>query len=329
MVPIRNRLWALILAGGDGTRLRPLVERVCGDLRPRQFAPLMGGKSLLRQTLDRARLTIGPEHTVVVGTERHVAHLAAETRDFTGTVLVQPSNRGTSAGLLWPIYWIHRFDPEALVVVLPSDHYVLEERLFMAHVSGVAGFVRENPQWLVGVGARPTQADPDCGWVERSESLGGSRSDTIWRVSRLWNKLTPDQAHSAFARGHLWNTFVLVGRVETFVNAARLSLPELHLALSDAVRAAGTEGEREALETAYERLPVTSFSDAVLASPFPRLATSCLPPLLWSDLGTPERLVRTATLLSLKKAQGEPSPAIPEIPAPLLEGDRRALEISR
>ena len=113
--------------------------------------------------------------------------------------------------------------------------------------------------------------------MERAESLGGARTGTIWRVSRLWNKLSSGQAHSAFARGHLWNTFVLVGRAETFVNAARLSLPDLHLALSDAVRAAGTDGEREALETAYERLPVTSFSDGVLGSPFPRLATrACL-----------------------------------------------------
>jgi mannose-1-phosphate guanylyltransferase len=128
-------------------------------------------------------------------------------------------------------------------------------------------------------------------------------------VRRFVEKPSSDAARACFARGHLWNTFVLMGRTETFINAARLCAPEIHTALSDAARHAGTEAERESVEAVWPMLPSASFSDAVLAAPFPRLATSCLPPILWSDLGTPERLLRTAIVLAMMNPRNENLPA--------------------
>ena len=302
------RRWSVVMAGGEGNRLGALVERVCQDARPKQFAPLMGSRSLLRQTLERTRLKIPESRTVVSGLDRHASYLAADLRGSNVRVLLQPSNRGTAAGLLWPVYWIHQIDPGALVIAMPSDHFVFEDRRFMDHLIGVSAFLDEHPQWLVAVGARPAEPDTDYGWIERAESLESHGSETVWRVRQFVEKPSSDAARACFARGHLWNTFVIMGRTETFINAARLCAPELHAALSDAARHAGTEGEREAVETAYRGLPVESFSDAVLAAPFPRLATSCLPPILWSDLGTPERLLRTAIVLTMMNARTPPAP---------------------
>ncbi|HEX4441918.1 MAG TPA: sugar phosphate nucleotidyltransferase, partial [Thermoanaerobaculia bacterium] len=104
------RHWSVVLAGGEGNRLQPLVERVCHDARPKQFAPLMGSRSLLQQTLARTRLRIPESRTVVSGLGRHASYLASDVRDTDVRVLLQPSNRGTAAGLLWPVYWIHRMD---------------------------------------------------------------------------------------------------------------------------------------------------------------------------------------------------------------------------
>jgi mannose-1-phosphate guanylyltransferase len=297
------------MAGGEGNRLQSLVERVCGDSRPKQFAPLMGSRSLLQQTLARVRLRVPESQTIVCGLDRHAGHLAADVRGSDVRVLLQPSNQGTAAGLLWPVYWIHQSDPGALVIAMPSDHFVYEDRRFMDHLLGVSAFLEEHPQWLVLVGARPAEPDSGYGWIERAESLDSHGSETVWRVRQFIEKPSPDAARSCFSRGHLWNTFVVMGRTETFINAARLCAPDVHAALSDAARHAGTEGERESLEAAYRVLPVTSFSDAVLAAPFPRLATSCLPPLLWSDLGTPERLLRTAIVLTMMNPRMPPAPA--------------------
>lgn len=292
------RRWAVVLAGGEDDRLRCLVERVCGDARPKQFAPLMGTRSLLQQTLARTRLRVPESRTIVSGLDRHARYLGADLKGSEVRALLQPSNRGTAAGLLWPVYWIHQTDPDAVVIALPSGHYVYEDRRFMEHVVGVSAFLEEHPQWLVLVGARPAEPDSGYGWIERAESLDSNGSETVWRVRQFVEKPSDDAARSFFARGHLWNTFVVMGRAETFIHAARLCAPEIHAALSDAARHAGTEREREALESAWGALPAASFSDAV-AERFPRLAASCLPPILWSDLGTPERLLRTAIVLTM------------------------------
>jgi mannose-1-phosphate guanylyltransferase len=179
---------------------------------------------------------------------------------------------------------------------------------------GVSAFLEEHPQWLLIVGARPAEPDSGYGWIERAESLESHGPETVWRVRQFVEKPSSDAARAFFARGHLWNTFVVMGRTDAFINAARLCAPEIHAALSDAARHAGTEGERESLEAAWPMIPSVSFSDAVLAAPFPRLATSCLPPILWSDLGSPERLLRTAIVLAMT------NPKTPPIPAATLEG---------
>jgi mannose-1-phosphate guanylyltransferase len=303
------RRWSVVMAGGEGNRLQSLVERVCGDSRPKQFAPLMGSRSLLQQTLARVRLRIPERQTIVCGLDRHASHLAGDVRGSDVRVLLQPSNRGTAAGLLWPVYWIHQTDPGALVIAMPSDHFVYEDRRFMDHLLGVSAFLEEHPQWLVLVGARPAEPDSGYGWIERAESLDSQGPETVWRVRQFVEKPNPEMARACFARGHLWNTFVVMGRTDTFINAARFCVPDVHAALSDAARHAGTERERESVEGAYRGLPVMSFSDAVLAAPFPRLATSCLPPLLWSDLGTPERLLRTAIVLTMMNPRVPPAPA--------------------
>ena len=81
-------LWAVVLAGGEGVRLRPLVRRMCGDERPKQFVPLLGTRTLLRQTLDRVRLLIPPERTMVVALESHTRYLAQEFGERSGPNVV-------------------------------------------------------------------------------------------------------------------------------------------------------------------------------------------------------------------------------------------------
>src|SRR5216684_8713843 len=105
-------LWAVVLAGGDGVRLRPLVRRAFGDERPKQFCPLLGPRTLLRQTLDRVALLVPPGRTVVVGLESHERYLAREFIEQAGPhVLSQPENRGTAAAVLFAAQWIAARDP--------------------------------------------------------------------------------------------------------------------------------------------------------------------------------------------------------------------------
>ena len=96
-------LWAIVLAGGEGVRLRPLVRELCGDERPKQFAKIVASKSLLSHTLDRVALKISPEQTVIVTCRAHGKYMAQEVPETPRQrVLVQPEDRGTAAGIFFP-----------------------------------------------------------------------------------------------------------------------------------------------------------------------------------------------------------------------------------
>jgi mannose-1-phosphate guanylyltransferase len=134
-----SRERAIVLAGGEGVRLRPLVRELCGDERPKQFAKIVESKSLLSHTLDRVALMILPEQTVTC--RAHGSYMAQEFPEAPRhRVLVQPKDRGTAGGIFFPAHWIDSQDPEAVVAVFPSDHFILEESAFMSHVANVAAY---------------------------------------------------------------------------------------------------------------------------------------------------------------------------------------------
>jgi mannose-1-phosphate guanylyltransferase len=113
-------LWAIVLAGGQGIRLLPLVRELCGDERPKQFAEIVGTKSLLRHTLDRVGLQIPaiPDSDCHVPRARQVHD--EEFAEMRGQrILVQPEDRRTAAGVLFPAHWIYSQDPDAVVALFP------------------------------------------------------------------------------------------------------------------------------------------------------------------------------------------------------------------
>src|SRR5881409_4081657 len=124
-----GQLWAVVLAGGEGVQLRPLIRRLYGEDRPKQFAAVFGSRSLLHQALDRVRLAVAAERTVLVTLKNHDGYLAEA---LNGTpvrrLLVQPEDKGTAAGVLLPTHWIHWCDPEAIIIVFPSDHFIGKSR---------------------------------------------------------------------------------------------------------------------------------------------------------------------------------------------------------
>jgi mannose-1-phosphate guanylyltransferase len=292
--------WAVVLAGGEGMRLRSVTRAIVGDDRPKQYVPLIGADSLLRQTMGRAARLSPRERTVVVGQERHACWLAAEfAADRGPKVLLQPENRDTAAGVLLPIYWIAARDPDATVVVYPSDHFVLEEAAFVAHVAEVVTFVDGQRDGIVLLGAHATEPDPEYGWIEPGDAVGATASGSISRVARFREKPTPQAAAACLARQWLWNTFVMVAKARTLVSVADVLLPGLHRPLTAVTPFLGTRREARALEKAYASLPRHNFSETVLQAGLPFLSVSALPPLTWSDLGTPQRLFKLIRALGL------------------------------
>ncbi|HSL50661.1 MAG TPA: sugar phosphate nucleotidyltransferase [Candidatus Deferrimicrobiaceae bacterium] len=293
--------WAVILAGGEGMRLRPLIRQVLGADRPKQYVRLLGARTLLRQTLDRVALAIPDERTLVVTVRQHAGYI---TEEFAGTahprVLAQPLDRGTAAGVLYPAHWIAWRNPEATIAVFPSDHFLLGETSFMAHVAEVTVWVEKHPERLVLLGAQPTSPEVEYGWIEPDEPLGRLSTGAVRAVRQFWEKPSVARARAALAAGHLWNTSVLVGKVATLVQTGWQALPELSDRLAHIEPFAGTAEEADAARQAYELMPRANFSRHVLEVCADALAVSRLPRIVWSDLGSPHRVMEALTRMRVR-----------------------------
>jgi mannose-1-phosphate guanylyltransferase len=291
----QDQPWAIVLAGGEGVRLQPLIRRIYGQSRPKQFSALFGGRSLLRQTLDRVRMVAAPDRTVVVTVKSQASYLE-EALDGVSIrrVLTQPEDKGTGAGVLLPCQWIHGSDPDGIAVVFPSDHFVAEEETFMDQVADMVEVVKEHPEWIVLMGAVPSDPEPDYGWIEPGDvvawsSVGGS----VNRVHRFWEKPSPLAARACLEKGWLWNTFIFAARVSRILDVASQFLARLHEQFSLVISSKNTEVESRVLEQAYGLTQKTSFSRSVLELCPASLVVSRLPDILWSDWGTQERVLKS------------------------------------
>ena len=296
-------------------RLRGLTRHLYGEDRPKQYAVLTGLKSLLRQTLDRVSLLIPPERTIVVTMAGQSSYMSAELRHESPVphVLEQPKDRGTAAAVLLAAHRIMAQDPQANLIVLPSDHFVADDEVFMEHVAGIVEFLERFPERIVLLGAEPSEPETDYGWIELGEPLPGSGPSQLYRVRHFREKPSQAMAEELYRAGALWNTFVFASRATVLVEAGSDCLPALHERLVRLSKFLGTEHERWAIRQAYELSPRANFSQAVLERCPRKLAVVRLSAVSWRDLGTPRRVVKTLGELGMQPAwlsTLQPSPVL-------------------
>src|SRR5215510_4578607 len=201
-----RQLWGIVLAAGEGTRVREFLKQLYGGRGIKQFCTVVDSHSMLQHTLAQLERLIPRERILVVVSQHHQAEVTQHLAHWPAeNVISQPLNRDTAPGILLSLTYISQRDPLATVTVFPSDHFVVEEDPFLAAVGRAAAEVQHFPRQLVLLGARPDRAEGDYGWIEpaRHESSQESRS-----VLRFVEK--PSRAHACelMARGFLWSTFV-------------------------------------------------------------------------------------------------------------------------
>lgn len=285
-----SRLWAVVLAGGEGSRLARLTKTSDGVVIPKQFCSLMKSSCLFQDTLERARAVVpAPQVCAVVGAPHRRWWTEVVGSVAAPNVFVQPENKGTGYGILLALLQLEASDPGARVMFLPADHYFRDENTIKRTLK-LAGFLIEgNREATYLFGTEPDSADPELGYivpVEAGRSLAAG-------VARFAEKPTLDETRDLIAGGALWNLFILGGTVRSmlalFNDGYAGAVSAMRAALAQDRRAAG----QTALAELYEDVQAFDFSRQILERQAARLRVIRVPPCGWTDLGTPHRVAST------------------------------------
>jgi mannose-1-phosphate guanylyltransferase len=286
--PRSQSRWGLILAGGEGRRLRPLTRLIAGDERPKQFHRVLGRETLLEAILQRAAMLISADRilaTVVRGHERFYAPLLASVAPE--CLVIQPEDRGSAPAILYGLLRLLTLAPSGSVAIFPSDHYVSDERVFMGHVERAFEVVLARPDLLVLLGVAPDSDGAADEWIEPADPIRGPWPWPLFRVRKFWEKPSLATAQMLGSQGCLWNSFVMVAHVSVLFALLRSAVPALHDAFASVESRLGTPREDESFRRLYARLPSTDFSRRVLATRPANLAVLPVSGVEWSDLGEP------------------------------------------
>jgi len=275
-----GRQWVIVLAAGDGTRLSSITTDIRGITTPKQYCTLARGRSLLQETLGRAERLVPRDRIVVVVAERHETWWREQLADVPWeNIVVQPRNRGTAAGVLLPLSFILERDPEARILLLPSDHFVEREEVLARSLRSALGALEKAPDDIVLVGISPEAPETDYGWIVPERD----RFAPLRRVSSFVEKPEASLARSLMKEGGAWNSFIIAARGVALERLYEERLPWLIAAF----RSAGSD--RGAL---YDAIGPTDFSRDLLQGSERSLRLLMAPSCGWTDLGTPGRVAQ-------------------------------------
>lgn len=283
--------WALVLAAGEGSRLRSLTTTASGTAVPKQFCSLRGDSSLLRDALRRARGVADPSRICSVVASQHRRWWRSDLRALpAGNVIVQPENRGTANGILLPLLHIVARDPQATVLLLPADHYVRDEDVLENSLRKSMRLAAASTDTVFLLGIEPDCADSELGYIVPQGRMHASAP-----VREFVEKPALPLARELLMRGALWNSFIIAASAQALLALYRLRcadvLDSMRAALQiDMAAAGGVDG---AVAAMYEELRTLDFSRDVLQGRTDSLRVVRVPDCGWTDLGTPQRVAAT------------------------------------
>lgn len=275
-------LHVVVLAGGAGERFWPASRAHY----PKPLLKVIGGKSLLAATLDRARAIAGKDRIWIVCGHEHAKKIRKASGLPANRVLVEPRRRNTAMAAAWAAQRIAAEDPHGVLVILPADHHVPDRRAFAAAIRKSARAAHA-AEVLVTLGVRPTRPDTGYGYIRLGPRAGKAYAG-LHRVAKFVEKPGAATASRYCAGGkYLWNAGVFIWQAKTFLEQVAECAPDLHRALAP-LRRHPKGRNRQAVAVAYEKAPSLSVDVAILERS-QRVWT--LPvSFSWSDVGTWESL---------------------------------------
>ena len=288
---------ALVLAGGEGKRLRPFIHLLRGDLLPKQYVNFIGRRSMLEHTLERAEKLAAAQRVFTIINKSHLAFQDVRRQMATrnpNTVIVQPENKETAPGILFSLLHIAKRYPNSIVTVLPSDHFVLEKEALLRHLKFAQLLVKRNPSRVVLLGIEPDREESEYGYIVPGRRLNQG-ANPVFQISSFVEKPDYESAQKLTRSGALWNTMMMVFKTSVMMEL----ICDLSPALFDMFRAVydaiGTADEEAVVEEVFQDLPPINFSKEILErlarDHASRLVTFPVRHVLWSDWGSESRVI--------------------------------------
>lgn len=297
--------WAIVLAGGEGRRLRTLIRDWLGESRPKQYCTFMGTRSMLQHTLDRAQALVDSDKIVTVIGSGHRNFLQRSLRgEVPGQLIEQPMDRGTAAGIFMAASHIFERDPLATIIVLPSDSYVSPEDEFLENASHSMSLAERYDDQLFLLGMPAKGPETEYGWIEpargKKRLIVGKKPSEALVITNFFEKPNASKANSLFEKGCLWNTGIFSVKIKTLWWFGWCALPDMMRRFETfrQVYPVMSTGVSHAHETIvlmhlYHGMTYGDFMRDVLASASDWSSVLPMTNVDWSDWGRPERIKQT------------------------------------
>ena len=278
-------IYALIMAGGKGTRLYPLSR----SGNPKQFLKIINNKSFLRNTVDRIKPLVDNENIYVVTNKEYYEAVCKEIPEINSeNIFVEPSNKETATCIGLSAIKLLKKDKDATMIVLPSDHHIEKIDEFKDTMKQAIETVHRR-RGLVTIGINPTRPETGYGYIKYGERIN-SRVPT-YKVERFLEKPNLEVAKDLLLDGtYLWNSGIFVWRADVFLREMEKYLKKTYEKLMIIYQAIGTEKEEEVIKKEYELIDGISVDFGVMQKT--RKAYVVKANFTWDDIGSFESLSR-------------------------------------
>ncbi len=277
-----DHYFCVIMAGGIGTRFWPMSR----TSHPKQFIDILGtGETLIQQTYGRFRKIIRKENILIVTSEIYKDLIKRQLPEITDEqILCEPSRRNTAPCIEYANYRILFLDPDARIVVAPSDHIIMKEEIFLRNITTALEAASEN-DWLLTLGIRPSRPDTGYGYIQYIDELVYPREQHLKKVKTFTEKPNLELALTFLQSGDfLWNSGIFIWSLKSIMKAFADFLPEMDVLFKKGIGKFGTPEENAFLDDAYTVCKSISIDYGIMekANNVYVLASD----FGWSDLGT-------------------------------------------
>jgi mannose-1-phosphate guanylyltransferase len=276
---MNKNYYAIIMAGGIGSRFWPISR----TSHPKQFIDILGtGKTLIQNTYERFLKICPKENIYVVTNEIYTSLVKQQLPDMTDNqILTEPVMRNTAPCVAYGSFKIESLNPDAAIVVAPSDHLILDEAAFITAIEKSLE-VATNNNCLITLGIKPSRPDTGYGYIQYTEQ---SLKNDFFKVKTFTEKPTLEIAKTFLQSGDfLWNAGIFVWSANAIVNAFSSYLPDMYEIFAEAKPVYNTADEKAHIHTSYLQCTNISIDYGIMEKAD---NVYVLPSEFgWSDLGT-------------------------------------------